>query len=50
MHTHSAKDPMSLKDLSNRGRVALSFKVTFSSQAKQGGIIQRLIWSPLDYN
>ena len=35
---------------SDRGRVTLSFKMAFSSQAKQGEIIQRLTRSPLDYN
>ena len=30
--------------------MALSFKVASSSQAKQGGIIQRLTRSPPDYN
>ena len=32
-HTHSGKGPISLKDLSDRGRVALPFKVASSSQA-----------------
>jgi hypothetical protein len=36
--THSGKGPISLKDESNRGRVALPFKMASSSQAKQGGI------------
>nr|BAD27843.1 hypothetical protein [Oryza sativa Japonica Group]BAD27864.1 hypothetical protein [Oryza sativa Japonica Group] len=47
--THSGKGPISLKDESNRGRVALPFKMASSSQAKQGGIILRLTRSPLDF-